>query len=455
MLQNIDAVKKTFTGSKYGYLYESLVMSSLSKISASYSTAGSYDIDIGILSELSFDMLRRKKTSFSNEQMENVVLSIGNRHLIQVSSSAFIQRMVAARIISVDSSSGDTYRFMYPYIFYYFCGRYIAYHISESVVQEVVEYMSARLYNEVFGNIIIFVCHFANNSDIIDDVLINAYDTLEEYDTFDFTKKNPTLEEIKDAIEVFIPKTVASSDEDVLTNKETQLEKMDEVGINDGTIIRSEDTIDDDVSEQEKDLTAVVAALKTIDVLGEILQNYPVGIDGTKKIEIMLNTSLKPFLLGLVRNGYYTQYELKNVLDLHSIYAVRIFELIQEKIKLPGKKPLPMDGVRVRIEKQTILDACMLYQVDGKDRIIYDEETKKPKEKYPKLSRFKEIVIKKACEEISANTDYYVPYSSADPEKCVKFEKKGRDVVAFNFYVNTHSHEPDFIDRIWEARATG
>ena len=189
MLQNIDAVKKTFTGSKYGYLYESLVMSSLSKISASYSTAGSYDIDIGILSELSFDMLRRKKTSFSNEQMENVVRSIENRHLIPVSSSAFIQRMVAARIISVDSSSGDTYRFMYPYIFYYFCGRYIAYHISESVVQEVVEYMSARLYNEVFGNIIIFVCHFANNSDIIDDVLINAYDTLEEYDAFDFTKK--------------------------------------------------------------------------------------------------------------------------------------------------------------------------------------------------------------------------------------------------------------------------
>ena len=172
----------------------------------------------------------------------------------------------------------------------------------------------------------------------------------------------------------------------------------------------------------------------------------------TKKIEIMLNTSLRPFLLGLVKNGYYTQYELRNVLDLHSIYAVRIFELIQEKIKRPGKKPLPMEGLRVKIDKQTIIDACMLYQVDGKDRIIYDEETKKPKEKYPKLSRFKEIVIKKACEEISANTDYYVPYASADPEKCVKFEKKGRDVVAFSFYVNTHSHEPHFLEKVLNSR---
>lgn len=286
-LQNIDAVQKTFTGSKYGYLYESLIISSLSKISSNYLSAGSYEIDVGILSKLAFNMLLEKRTSFSTEQIEEVVSDIGDKHLLHLSSNEFLQRMVTAKIIYIDSSCGNTFRFMYPYIYYYFCGRYIAYHIGEPAVQREVEYMSAKLYNEIYGNIIIFVCHFANNSDIIDDVLLNAYDTLYDYEAFDFSKGNPIFEEIKDAVEALIPKTVASSDADVSTNKETRLAKMDEVGVNDGSVIRGEDTIDDEISEKEKDLAAVVAAFKTIEVLGEILQNYPIGIDGPKKIEII------------------------------------------------------------------------------------------------------------------------------------------------------------------------
>ena len=147
--------------------------------------------------------------------------------------------------------------------------------------------MSGRLYNEIYGNIIIFVCHFANNSDVIDDVLLNAYDTLTNYSGFDFTKTNPVFEEIKDSLEALIPQTIASSDLDVSANKEKRLERMDEIGLNDGQIIRGAETIDDDVTEKEKDLAAIVAAFKTIEVLGEILQNYPIGIDGPKKIEII------------------------------------------------------------------------------------------------------------------------------------------------------------------------
>ena len=221
------------------------------------------------------------------EQIDEVVLDIGNKHLLRLSSNDFVWRMESAKIIDIDSSNGNTFHFMYPYIFYYFCGRYIAYHFDDPEVQKEVEYMSERLYNEIYGNIIIFVCHFANNADIIDDVLLNAYYTLTNYETFDFTKGNPIFEEIKDAVEALIPKTVASSDGDVTVNKETRLAKMDEVGVNDGKVTREKDVIDDEVSEKEKDLAAVIASFKTIEVLGEILQNYPIGIEGQKKIEII------------------------------------------------------------------------------------------------------------------------------------------------------------------------
>lgn len=287
-LQNLDAVQQTYAGSKYGFLYESLIVNSLSKVSANYIEAGNYEIDIGILSALSFDMLLEKRTSFTKGQISAIISTMGERHLLQLSVGDFLQRMTAAKIIYDSSNCGEVYRFMYPYIFYYFCGRYIAYNLKDTLVKNRLEHMSARLYNEKYGNIIIFVCHFANNSEVIDDVLLNAYCTLEHYKAFDFTKSNTVFEEIKDAVEALIPRSIADSDVEVTANKDNRLAKMDKAGINDGQVIDDEeDIIDDEISEEEKDLADVVAALKTMEVLGQILQNYPVGIDGQNKLEII------------------------------------------------------------------------------------------------------------------------------------------------------------------------
>lgn len=287
VLQNIDAVQQQFGGSKFGYLYETLIISSLSIISENYSSAGNYEVDIGILSNLAYKMLQEKRTGFTTEQIEEVVSEIGDQHLLQISYNEFLQRMISAKIICNDTSYGNLYRFVYPYIFYYFCGKFIAYHLNEPSVQKEIEYMSARLYNETYGNIIIFLCHFANNSSVVDSILLNAYDTLESYETFDFTKTNPVFDKIKDAVELLIPRAIASSDANVLANEEVRLSKLDEAGIGDGRVTSGEDTINDEISEKEKDLAAVVAALKTIEVLGEILQNYPVGLDRERKLEII------------------------------------------------------------------------------------------------------------------------------------------------------------------------
>ena len=286
-IQNIDAIQNQYSGSKYGYLYESLIICSLTRISTDYMSAGQFEIDSGILSELSFNMLLDKKGSFTADQIEKIVSNIGEKHLLYLSPNAFSERMIAARIIYKDASCGDSFRFMYPYIFYYFCGRYIAHHDNEPIVKQEIEYMSSRLYNETYGNIIIFVCHFASKSDVIDDVLLNAYDTLADYEAFDFAKQNPIFDEIREAVETLIPKSVASTNEDVSANKENRLTRMDEAGVNDGKVINNEVVIDDEISEKEKDIAAVVAALKTIEVLGEILQNYPTGIDGKRKIEMI------------------------------------------------------------------------------------------------------------------------------------------------------------------------
>jgi len=285
-LQNGDAIKKTMDGSKYGFLYKSLVDSCLAKVASNYSKPGMYNIDESILSKLAFNSLKLGRTSFTEEQILEVTSEIEDKYILQLSNKEFLDKMINAKIIRRDISGGEVYRFKYPYIFYYFAGRYIAYNLKEKDVQEMVECMSAKLYNETYGNIIIFVCHFSGSSEVIDNVLLNAYATLDSYQPFDFGKKNPIFNEIKDAIEALIPSTIANN-ENVTVNKEKALIHLDEIGINDGIVNDGEDIIEDEITEKEREMASVISALKTIEVLGQILQNYPVAIEGTEKIEII------------------------------------------------------------------------------------------------------------------------------------------------------------------------
>jgi len=71
------------------------------------------------------------------------------------------------------------------------------------------------------------------------------------------------------------------------SNKNEKLKRMDQAGIKDGRISKGEEIIDDKVSEEEKDMASVIAALKTIEVLGQILKNYPTDIGASDKLEII------------------------------------------------------------------------------------------------------------------------------------------------------------------------
>lgn len=163
--------------------------------------------------------------------------------------------------------------------------------------------------------------------------------------------------------------------------------------------------------------------------------------DRTKMIEFRLNSDLKPFLLGLAQSGYYTQYTADCIMSMSSVHAIRIFELIQAKIM---RKTLPTNGVHVTLRRDEIVEALRLYKVDPEtDEIIVDPVTKMPIERYTS-TQLRERVIAISCREITKLTSFFVPYDLSDDSKrehCVRFIKEGREIVAFEFYVNMKYHE--------------
>lgn len=288
VLQNSDAIFNVkFNGSKYGFLYESLIQNSLSSSDAGYQQSGLYNADVGVISRLAFYLLQEKnKKVFTEAELDAIVQDFAKRKKIPVSKDALLRRMIDSNIFKADPSVGSGYRFRYPYMFYFFAGHHIAYNLQQDEVKQMVAYMSNRLHNEDYGNIIIFVCHFANSQEVIEEVLGNAYYTLDNYSPFVFEKNSPMFDEIQKNINALLP-AVVGSNEDVADNKDIRLKKMDDVGYLDGHVEEGADTIDAEADAVEADLMAITASFKTMEVLGQILQNYPADIDGDFKVQII------------------------------------------------------------------------------------------------------------------------------------------------------------------------
>ena len=129
---------------------------------------------------------------------------------------------------------------------------------------------------------------------------------------------------------------------------------------------------------------------------------------------IQLNRELKPFLLALKER--YTQYVLQDVLTMRSVYAIRLYELIQSKIM---QRVLPMEGLDVEISVQEIMDACELG------------------ESYSIFQNLRARVVDVAVLEINEKTMYAVGYS---------YLKESRKVVGFKFHVNMRYHRAGAVE---------
>lgn len=144
--------------------------------------------------------------------------------------------------------------------------------------------------------------------------------------------------------------------------------------------------------------------------------DYCVYTEGTGILELKLyqgsgdDKGLRPYLIGL--KEYYTQYPLEDILAMNSVYAVRIYELLQQEIMV---KVLPNEGVHVKLMIDDIRAACEC------------------EDKFEQIGMFKKKVVEIAKREIERVTMYSVDY---------EFIKNGRKAIGFDFLVNMKYHDP-------------
>jgi len=134
--------------------------------------------------------------------------------------------------------------------------------------------------------------------------------------------------------------------------------------------------------------------------------------DSEQGVLIQLNEQMKPMLLNLIEQGHYTQYTLDSILTMKSVYAIRLFELIQSKIMI---KVLPKHGQYIDLSVEEIRQAC-----DCVD-------------KFQNFSSFRSKVIDRAIKEINEKTMFRIDYPYSDI-------RKGKSIIGFRFHINMMYH---------------
>ena len=126
-------------------------------------------------------------------------------------------------------------------------------------------------------------------------------------------------------------------------------------------------------------------------------------------VALKLNDELKPFLINL--KDHYTQYTLDSILVMKSVYAIRIYELLQSEIMT---RILPRAGTDIELSVETLKECC------GCESKAYNT-----------FSNFRNRVIDIAVKESNEKTLYTLSYD---------YVKKGKSVIGLIFHINMKYH---------------
>jgi hypothetical protein len=298
ILQNLEAVKTlTIPNGSFGYFYELLITEALSK------TSNQIDLDskYNFLSELSYRLYEMDKREISEAQFKDFFEFYSKKYDINFSLSEINKDLIKSRIIEITEIGN--YRFKYKYITYYFTARFFSQmlqHKTESdKAKEQISKMISHVYKEKYANIIVFLSYLSKDPFVLQEMLKSAkgiYSDTVPCNLADHIGFLETVAGPNDKLEISIANP--------MQNKEKLLKEIDRNEVQ--PVHRREDM---DAEEQiTEDVLGLNLALKTLQILGQTLRNFPGSRPAEEKYELGVecyNLGLRVLnkFLGLIKDN--------------------------------------------------------------------------------------------------------------------------------------------------------
>jgi predicted MPP superfamily phosphohydrolase len=299
----------------YGALLEALIFRALGKVSTGFPD---FQTKIVFVSHLAFHLFATRRQSVTKAEVQQLTEGYFTEYSIRLEPGSILSDLQEARILL---ESGGNYRFGYSYYYYYFVARYLADNLrdrrSQASIRSVLEEMVDKVHSEEYSKILMFVVYRTQDSGLIQHILGNARRIYERHTPCDFEGDVEFVNRLyKEAPKMLLPAT------DVRENIEESRRRLDaaEETATDVVPIAQGDPVE--YNEGLGDLIKINIALKTLEIMGQILRNFAGALRKEDKIEI----ARAAYRLGLRALNAVFRIGESNLEELRSFVALLISE---------------------------------------------------------------------------------------------------------------------------------
>ncbi len=326
ILQTIESGDSNIKDSAYGFYYDYLIKNQLITLNLTNENLIAFN---NYISHLAFYAFTDKKDYLSNTDLLDFHKNYISDYGIEADFDSYLKLLLNASILI---KSASVYNFKFKYIYYYFVAKYLADELEsgETETLYLVKEMASKLYVEEYSNIIMFLSYHSKNPIILSNVLENAKKIFKEVMPSALENEITPLNKLV----VDIPKLVIEPKKDVFHERKQRLEEADEL-----ERIAKEDLsmkIPEELSSEDEETFDMVSkinwAMKTIEIMGQILKNYFGSTKKDKKVEmgrevyLLSLRSLGAFLNKFVENQEQILLDLERIIKQEGITS-------DEKIK--------------------------------------------------------------------------------------------------------------------------
>jgi hypothetical protein len=268
----------------YGNLYSALITISLSQHGSS---PADLDTKVAYLSHVAYTIFESGSAVLSEKELDVLTSNYFSEYKISFDRGRMTSDLISARILQ-NSASG--YQFRYKYAYYYFVAKYFQDALGNvkdsSKIGERLRGMADQLVFEDYANILMFYVYLTKDRSLIEHLLANASQIYSEHIPLDLNKDIEFINKlIKEP-----PRPLALPESSVHDNRDRYNESRD----------RESDTVLDDSNvsrqiEYHKDLddfTKINIALKTLQIVGQVVRNFPGSLRGDLKHSLTLESYL-------------------------------------------------------------------------------------------------------------------------------------------------------------------
>ncbi|NBB87899.1 MAG: hypothetical protein GVY12_16985 [Bacteroidetes bacterium] len=278
--------------STHGYFFGILIRAELARDRSQVE----YDVISGYLSYLAYQLFSIGKREIDEEKFKEIHREYEKNYDVSRSADKLMKELLEKQVLA---ETAGLYRFKRNYFYYYFVASYMCDHITKGEVREHIAEMSRHLYAEENSDILLFLAHLSKHPFIVEEMLNAAGEIFpdqtpvmlgEDVSFFDDLREEVAEVVYKERDPREVRKEVLEARDEL--EEASNSEKQSDLGTTEPK------EFEDEIGDPTKRFSV---ALRTLNILGQILKNFP----GTLESEPKLDIAESCYRLGLRALSFY------------------------------------------------------------------------------------------------------------------------------------------------------